>query len=410
MSVYPLSLDVFDTHTGTVHSTQPLKVESIAAQWSYTISFQVPLSSIDAPLPLLVSADVVVEHGSVGICVVAGDLTTMLGRVPLPATSGHHRLELIVEQAAETARLVFRNHTSGDRPCVFTVESISVGPAPPGGLLLPCRLDEVTEPSRRRIDIAKLRTAIESGGAESHDDRAVFALLRAKWSTVPGGLSDRRSSQDLATLSDDELTGLWTNVHREATMGEGFQVRGWYHELYRDVLRNKKVLEIGSGMGIDGIAFARAGARMTFVDIVESNLEVLARLCRAFGVKADFVYLDDLSSLDVLPDDFDVVWCQGSLINVPFDFVARESAAILRHLKPSGRWIELAYPRERWERDGSPRFSLWGTMTDGEGTPWMEWYDLERILKRLQPATFAPILSLNFHNDDFNWFDLLRVG
>jgi hypothetical protein len=98
------------------------------------------------------------------------------------------------------------------------------------------------------------------------------------------------------------------------------------------------------------------------------------------------------------------------MINAPFDFSARESAAIVRHLKPGGRWIELAYPRERWERDGRPAFSVWGTMTDGEGTPWMEWYDLDRLLKRLAPATFSPILALNFHNDDFNWFDLVRIS
>ena len=199
-------------------------------------------------------------------------------------------------------------------------------------------------------------------------------------------------------------------MHREATVGEGFPVRGWYHMLYRDILRDKTVLEIGSGMGIDGIELARHGARMTFVDIVESNLELLERLCRIFGIgDARFVYLERLSSLDALPADFDVVWCQGSLINAPFEFATRECAAILPHLKKSGRWIELAYPRERWERDGRPRFSLWGTMTDGEGTPWMEWYDLGRLSARLAPAKFVPLLTLNFHNDDFNWFDLLRI-
>ena len=49
-------------------------------------------------------------------------------------------------------------------------------------------------------------------------------------------------------------------------------------------------------------------------------------------------------------------------------------------------------------------------MTDGEGTPWMEWYDLARLSKRLAPATFEPVLAVNFHNDDFNWFDLTRVS
>jgi hypothetical protein len=28
----------------------------------------------------------------------------------------------------------------------------------------------------------------------------------------------------------------------------------------------------------------------------------------------------------------------------------------------------------------------------------------------LAPARFAPLLAFNFHNDDFNWFDLERRG
>jgi hypothetical protein len=129
-----------------------------------------------------------------------------------------------------------------------------------------------------------------------------------------------------------------------------------------------------------------------------------------FGVtNAQFVYLHSLRSLDPLPSDYDVVWSQGSQINVPFEFAKHECGIIARHLKAGGRWIELAYPRERWVRDGSPPYRLWGNLTDGEGTPWMEWYDLERLLNRLAPAKWMPLLSFNFHHDDFNWFDLVKV-
>lgn len=81
---------------------------------------------------------------------------------------------------------------------------------------------------------------------------------------------------------------------------------------------------------------------------------------------------------------------------------------MLRHLPVGGRWIELAYPRERWEREGRMPFSEWGKITDGEGTPWMEWYDLDRLRARLRPAEFDVVLHFNFHHDDFNWFDLIR--
>ena len=91
-----------------------------------------------------------------------------------------------------------------------------------------------------------------------------------------------------------------------------------------------------------------------------------------------------------LSRDFDAVWCIGSIHHVPFEEAREESAAITAHLKPGGRWIELAYPHERWVREGSPPFDRWGQITDGERTPWAEWYDLEKLKLRLHPWRIEP--------------------
>ena len=103
---------------------------------------------------------------------------------------------------------------------------------------------------------------------------------------------------------------------------------------------------------------------------------------------------------------FDVVWANGSLIHVPFEFARAECMKILPHLKPSGRWIELCYPRERWVREGRLPFTEWGKVTDGERTPWVEWYDIVKIKRRLFPAPMEVVLDFNFHDDTYNWFDL----
>jgi hypothetical protein len=235
-----------------------------------------------------------------------------------------------------------------------------------------------------------------------------FAVLRKKWGEVPGA-ADRHSTALLFGLSDQELVQHWIQIKMDAVSGKNFPVRGWYHALYTDILRGKRVMDVGSGLGIDGITFAEAGAEMTFVDIVESNLKVLKRLCQLRGIRnATFCYLQNLSSLGELPTDYDVIWCQGSMINAPFSVMKDECAALLTHLPVGGRWIELAYPKIRWEREGSLPFNVWGEYTDGQGTPWMEWYDLQRIQARLAPAAFETILYVNFHNNDFNWFDLIR--
>jgi len=170
-----------------------------------------------------------------------------------------------------------------------------------------------------------------------------------------------------------------------------------------------RVLDVGCGLGIDGVTFAQHGARITFVDIVESNLIVVRRISKLLGLTdVEFLYMEDIDSVSRLGTGYDVIWCQGSLINAPVDVIHAEAQALLEHLKPDGRWIELAYPKSRWEREGRLPFDRWGEHTDGPGTPWVEWYDLSKLQAVLKPAEFEVVLYFEFHNGDFNWFDLKR--
>ena len=233
-------------------------------------------------------------------------------------------------------------------------------------------------------------------------------ILRTKWGEVPGGELTRVRSEDLLKVSDSELLRIWDAALADSSTGKAYSVRGWYHTLYSDVFRGKKVLEIGSGLGFDGITFAQSGAEWTFVDIVATNLEVVKRLCRLKGISnARFCLMEDLRSLADLPADYTAIFAQGSLINLPVEATRVEAHALLRHLPIGGRWIELAYPRRRWMRDGRMPFDKWGQKTDG-GAPWMEWHDLKKIREFLAPAQFDLVFTLDFHKYDFNWFDLIR--
>ena len=49
-------------------------------------------------------------------------------------------------------------------------------------------------------------------------------------------------------------------------------------------------------------------------------------------------------------------------------------------------------------------------MTDGERTPWVEWYDVVKLKKRLFPAPFEVILDFNFSDNVYNWFDLMLMS
>lgn len=247
-------------------------------------------------------------------------------------------------------------------------------------------------------------------GSVKSDWSQPFEALRQKWSEIPTG-DERRQSAELLALDDDELLRTWRETRLIVSSGAQFSHRGWYHELYGDALRGKRVLDVGSGFGIDSLTFAERGARLTYLDIEETNLRVIARLAQLLELRdSDFVHLKDLSSLAELDGYYDVIMAMGSLHHAPVEVIRSEAKLLIDHLRPGGRWLQLAYPRSRWLRDGSPPFNAWGQMTDGPGTPWAEWYDAEKLLGVLWPATFEIVLEREFHDGEFVWFDLRHRG
>ncbi|MCE5249347.1 class I SAM-dependent methyltransferase [bacterium] len=238
-----------------------------------------------------------------------------------------------------------------------------------------------------------------------------FDVLRRKWNEVPTSRAKRQKTQSLYKLSDEKLRHEWLSCRTDITTGTQFRHRGWYHALYADSMNGKKVLDVGSGFAIDSITYALHGAKVTFVDIHESNLNVLKRLCAIFEIgDARFCLLENMESLTQLDTDYDVIMAMGSLHHAPVTVIRPEVNELIRHLRIGGRWLQLAYPRTRWEREGSPSFGAWGEMTDGAGTPWAEWYDVDKLLGLFDHAQFEVVLCREFHDSDFIWFDLLYTG
>jgi len=233
-------------------------------------------------------------------------------------------------------------------------------------------------------------------------------VLRAKWIEVPFGQYERRSSSELLSLSDAEILEKWQTSYLESSAGRGFSTRGWYHTLYRDVFRGKKVLDFGCGLGVDSVFFASHGACITALDVVGSNIAFVQAVCKLKRItNISFCYMEDLNSLEALPRDFDVIFCCGSFHHAPLEMARMEAQALLQHLPVGGRWIELSYPKVRWEREGQLPEAEWGCRTDGSA-PWVEWHDLPKLDYLLSPAVFDVVLAMDFHGSDFNWFDLIR--
>lgn len=236
---------------------------------------------------------------------------------------------------------------------------------------------------------------------------AVQDALREKWGEIPATLQESIQSSELVNWKDEELLNFWSQCRRASSI---WGVRGWYQEMYAGRLAGANVLDVGCGLGIDGMHFAKHGARLTFADIVQENLRVVERVCKLNGVCASFHYIDDFFRYR-FSDKFDCVMFLGSFHHAPFEFNQRQAVALLPHLRIGGTILMLAYPRERFERSGCANFEEFGKHTDGASTPWAEWYDAQKV-----QALFGPQLRLNWSknfghdNIEFNWFELTKIG
>jgi len=203
---------------------------------------------------------------------------------------------------------------------------------------------------------------------------------------------------------------IWKARQQSDINGDGFYVRGWYHLLYREFIVNKTVLEVGCGLGFDGLAFAEAGARVVLTDIVPENIELVRRVAVLLGCSSNIETraIRQFQDYGELSQQYDVLLAVGSLHHAPRNVLEQEIPVLAQGLRAGGRWLQLAYPQKRWLRDGMPAFDRWGRSTNS-GTPWTEWYDVEKLLSLMRPVEYSLVFYCEFHHDDFNWFDLVRT-
>ena len=131
----------------------------------------------------------------------------------------------------------------------------------------------------------------------------VLAAHREKWREVPGGddTDGRRYSSDLLKLPDAELLSFWDGMAANRASG----VIGWIGPLYRDFTNGRRVLELGSGLGLDGLRFASQGAHWTFADIAADNLAMIERIAALKGLKVTTHLIGPDLSFDKLDGQFD---------------------------------------------------------------------------------------------------------
>jgi SAM-dependent methyltransferase len=247
----------------------------------------------------------------------------------------------------------------------------------------------------------------QNPGPASPGFDALVPTMAEKWREVPGGNEQhpRRFSDTFAQVTDATFLAEWERQYQAAV-----DMRAWYWRFYGQTFKGARILELGSGLGFDAVHFTSLGARVTCCDIAPSNLDAIRRVATARRLGIDTFQIESVKSFERLASDYDLVWCNGSIHHMPFAAAREECLAVLPHVKTGGRWIELAYPRERWVREGSLPFDKWGQLTDGERTPWVEWYDMEKLKQRLFPWRLKAALEHRHHSDQYIWLDVILDG
>jgi tetratricopeptide (TPR) repeat protein/2-polyprenyl-3-methyl-5-hydroxy-6-metoxy-1,4-benzoquinol methylase/predicted O-methyltransferase YrrM len=244
---------------------------------------------------------------------------------------------------------------------------------------------------------------------QTQQDRAGFDefahRLRDKWREVPATRQGRMFSSDMLDWADERLLTFWEECRQQIYHPE---MRCWQY--YEDDFAKAEIADVGPGLGFDGVYLAERGAHIMFVDVVEDNLKLLRRICQLKGIDADYYYIDNFFEFH-FKRRFDLIVAMGSLHHTPFEYMKDQVSAMMRFLKVNGRVVMLTYPRERFIASGAKDFAEFGRITDGERTPWAEWYDDEKV-KRLFGPDFRLNWSKNFGKKDidFNWFDLTKIA
>ena len=109
--------------------------------------------------------------------------------------------------------------------------------------------------------------------------------------------------------------------------------------------RGLRVLEIGCGLGTDGVRFAKAGADYTGVDLTDAAIELARKRFELSGLRGE-LRVSDAENLDFADESFDLVYSHGVLHHTPD--IAHAVSEIHRVLKPGGRAIVMLYHRDSY--------------------------------------------------------------
>ena len=109
--------------------------------------------------------------------------------------------------------------------------------------------------------------------------------------------------------------------------------------------RDRRVLEVGVGLGTDFVQFARAGARLSGIDLTEAAVDLTTRRLQLDDLEAE-LRVGDAERLPFQDESFDLVYSWGVLHHTPD--TTRAISEVHRVVKPGGEARIMLYGRHSW--------------------------------------------------------------
>lgn len=146
--------------------------------------------------------------------------------------------------------------------------------------------------------------------------------------------------------------------------------------------KGKSVLEIGCGLGTDTINFARAGARVTTVDLSDKSMELARKRASTFGLDQQIQFFpgnaEQLSSF-VPVEPYDLIYSFGVIHHTPHPDAVLEE--LRKYTRPGTVVKIMVYHRRSYK-------VAWILATEGKGRFWkLE----ELVAKNSEAQTGCPV-------------------
>jgi len=221
--------------------------------------------------------------------------------------------------------------------------------------------------------------------------------------------------------SPERSTEVWKTQHQIAhdSLSEFiFLYRDWIFPNTLETLRDKDVLDAGSGPGVQIRMMGAVARSITAVDL--EALDVSAQKTQDIAGKVNYVR-DDILKMD-LGRQFDVVNCVGVIHHT--DNPTTTFKNLVRHLKPGGRMIIWAYaeegnylmkhvvePLRKRVLDKAPHRVIWWLSVTITAMLWPIVHTIYRLPLVFLPyyEYFANFRKLSFRRNVLNVYDKLNA-